>query len=180
MLYFGPESARPVLQQEEDASGDSDTGTNRQDLSPKSASVRKHPRESGLNGAADQANQPAPKRSRKTATHDKDHGIEKQHPQQNAEAVLDDKVPMEVDQQESHAHSPSSDSVPPAPEARTASPSDLDQDTDMDMGMSNGVPHGFEVGNGAFAGAGLGVFESTDQERMNELLPPHSYPRQWS
>ncbi|ERF74192.1 hypothetical protein EPUS_03382 [Endocarpon pusillum Z07020] len=165
MLFFGPESARPVFQQEEDASGESETGTTRQDLSPKSASARKHPRESGLNGAADQANQPAPKRSRKTA-HDKDHGVEKQHPQQNAEFVIDEKVSMEVDHKDGHANSPSSDSVPPAPEARSPSTSDLDPDTDMDMGMSNGVAQGFEVGNG------VGLFESTDQERMNELLPP--------
>lgn len=171
MLFFGPESARPSLQQDEDATGESETGTNRQDLSPKSASARKHPREGGPNGAADQVAQPAPKRSRKTAPNDHGHDIEKQQPQQNAGSMIEDQIPMGVDHHDGHANSASSDSVPPVPEAGSSSPSEPDQDTDMDMGVGNGVAQGFEMGNGAFAGAGIGVFEPPDQEPMNELSP---------
>jgi WD40 repeat protein len=195
MLFFGPESARPGFQQEEDATGDgeSETGTNRQGLSPKSASARKHARESGPNGAADQAVQPAPKRSRKTAPNsERERNIERlqvqptqqlqqspqpqqaqqaQHAQQIAESTIEDRVPMEVDPPDGHANSASSDSGPPMPEAGSASPSDPDQDTDMDMGVSNGVAQGLEVGNGGFAGAAAtGVLEAPHQERMNELV----------
>jgi WD40 repeat protein len=171
MLFFGPETARTSFQQEQDATGESETGTIRPDLSPKSASARKHPRESGPNGAADHAVQPAPKRSRKAAANDREYSVEKQQPQQNVEMMSDDRNSMEIDHQDGHANSARSDSVPPVPEAKSPSPSDLDQDTDMDMGVSNGVAQGFEAGNGAFPGAATGAFEPPDQERMNELLP---------
>ena len=159
MLFFGPESARTCFQQDDDAVFESETGTTGQDLSPKSASARKHPLENGPNGgAADHPVQPAPKRSRKTTTNSHDHSV-----------ITDEKITMEVDHQEGHANSTSSDYVPPAPEARSPTASDFDPDTDMDMGVSNGVARGFEVGSGPLTGAGLGAFEARDQGRINEL-----------
>jgi WD40 repeat protein len=179
MLFFGPESARPSLQQDEDAAGESETGLNQQAFSPKSSSARKHARESGPNGVVDQAVLPTPKRSRKTATigperHDEQQQQQQQQPQQTQEGIVDEKVNMDIDEHhDGLANSASSESVPPVPEAKSPSPSDLDQDTDMDMGVSNGVAtQGFEVGNGAFPGAGIGVFEPQDQQRMNHLPAP--------
>ena len=87
---------------------------------------------------------------------------------------MDEKAAMELDHPDGFANSASSDSVPPVPDAKSPSPSDLDQDTDMDMGGSNGVVQGFEVGNGALPGAGIGVVEPQDQEQMNE--PPAPIP----
>lgn len=171
MLFFGPESARPSLQRDEEFAGESETGTD-QHLSPNSKTARKHPRESGPNGAADQAVQPASKRSRKTAPNGPERNSEQQQQQQqNADIITDERVPMQVDHQDEHANSASSDSVPPLPEAKSPSPSDLDQDSDIDMGEANGVVHGLEVSNGASPGAGVGVFEPQDQEQMNELPP---------
>ncbi len=173
MLFFGPESARASLQQDEDAEGESETGTDQQAFSPKSTNARKHPRESGPNVAADQAVQPAPKRSRKIAANDHDRSVEQQQQaQQDFETVFDEKSSIENDHPDGHANSASSDSAPPVPEAKSPSPSDLDQDTDMDMGVSNGVAPGFELGNGAFTGVGVGHFEPQEQEQMHELPAP--------
>ena len=177
MLFFGPESARPGLQQDHEPAAESETGTNQQALSPKSSSgTRKHPRESGPNAVADQAVQPTPKRSRKTATTGHDRNDEQQQqqqqPQQNADFVIEETVNMELDPVESHANSARSESVPPVPEAKSPSPSDLDQDTDMDMGVSNGVAaQGFEASNSA-VGTGIGAFEPQDQQRINDLPTP--------
>jgi WD40 repeat protein len=169
MLFFGAECARPSLQQDEDTARESETGTDQQAFSPKSSSARKHPREGGPNGAADQVVQPAPKRSRKLAANEHERNVEQQ-PQQNVEMMLDEKISIETDQQDSHANSASSDSVPPIPEAKSPSPSDLDHDTDMDMGVSNGVGQGFEVGNGVFPGPGVGIEpQDQDQEQMSDF-----------
>lgn len=184
MLYFGPESARPSLQQDEDAEGESETGTDQQAFSPKSSSARKHPRESGPNGAADHAVQPAPKRSRKTAANGHDRSDDQQQQQQpqppalqNAETILDEKMSIDVDQQDGHAANlASSDSVPPAPEAKFPTPSDLERDTDMDMGVSDGVALDFEAGsNGALTDTGvvgIGVFEPQEEEQFTKEEQP--------
>lgn len=170
MLFFGPESARPGLQQDDDAAGENQTVTDQQAPSPTSSSGRKHPREGGPNGAAEQAVQPpAPKRSRKSAANEHDRPVEQQPPPNVDLMVIDEKVNIKVDHQHEHTNSASSGSVPPIPEAKSPSASDLDQDAEMDMGVRNGVAQGFEVGNGAFSGAGIGAFEPPGHERMNEL-----------
>lgn len=170
MLFFGPESARPGLQQDEQgAAGESETGSEWQSCS---SSTRKHARESGPNGATDQAAQPAPKRSRKTAANDRARSVDNQQPQPSADLMLDQKISVEVvDHQDGRANAAISDSAQPVPHTKSPSASDLDQDTDMDVGLNNGAAHDLQADHGAFNGADSNG-EPADQGRAMELQPP--------
>lgn len=171
MLFFGPESARPSLQQDEDAvPNDSDTISERQSCSPKLSSARKHPRDSGPNGPEDQAVQPALKRSRKTATNDHSRSVDQQQSQPNADLRVDEEISIEVDNEDGHANAANLDSAALVPEPKSPSGSDIDQDTDMDMGLSNGVASGLQVDICAFNGVNINGMPP-GQRRLNELPP---------
>ena len=179
MLFFGPESARPGLQAEDDLVAKSENGIERHPSLSPSNGAKKHPRENGPNGNSDSAVQPPSKRSRNSDGYSENRRIEELSSQQIAllpqrtdvetpTDVGDSRLDTEVTLPDSNANSAGVGFGRPEPDAKSLAASDADEDADMDMGSSNGVVQGLESANGSLAGVER-VGKAKRDEPINEL-----------
>ncbi|KAL9623715.1 MAG: hypothetical protein Q9160_001945 [Pyrenula sp. 1 TL-2023] len=182
--FFGPESARPVQQSTPKGEAGDEAGTGHLDPSSRPGG-RKHARESGPNGLPLElaVGQPAPKRSRKSATN----GERLTNGEQHDESKMQLDAPMinannlhvngnsmsnriennygnvysQLPQSTSDAGNADAGVAPGS--AKSATPADAEMDAENDMGMHAGL------GNGS---GGM----TQDQEQITAIVrPPRSH-----